>query len=448
MVINVLIVLILAAAAYALYRGLDVRLVLFAVALLLASLAGKLWIPFDSFRSMMANGSVIAPICSALGYSYVLKQIGADRELVRLLTLPMRRTPWLLIPGGCVVGFIINLALVSQTAVAAAMSLILVPLMRAAKYSPQTIAATLVLGCSIGGDLLNPGDSEIVAVVSGTAKNGGTMHAAWNAMAVPQLLGFATATLVFWILSRRLPPADSRDGVASPPTRVPAISSVTVTQEASADGRINLLKASLPLLPVVMLFSTWPRFGLFPQLLQMYPDGLPVPHAIIISTIIAILVSSTNPTAETKAFFEGMGYAYARVVSLLIVATCLIDSLKALGIIDHLVRMVGNSGPAGKLIAALFTWLLAVVSGSATAPSVGFSLAVLPGVSATDLPGALDLGALGAIMGSYGRTMSPVAAVVVFTSLQLGVTPFQIVRRTTPPLIAGAAVVLTVMMLR
>lgn len=450
MITTVVVVLIFVPAAYVLYRGYDVRLVLFAAALLLACLAGKPWIPFDSFRAMMANGDVIAPICAALGYAYVLKQIGADQELVRLLTSPMRRAPWLLIPGGCVVGFIINIAIVSQTACVAALSLILIPLMRAVRYSPQTIAATLVLGCSAGGDLLNPGDSEMVAVVSSTAKNGGTMPVAWNRLVVPHVLGFLAATAAFWLLTRRSTATQSPQPAASssndPPPPHPADSHPEAP--LSPPRRANLLKAGLPLLPVAMLFATWPQFGLFPALLEMYPNGLPVTHAIIISTIIAMFISRTDPSAETKSFFEGMGYGYARVVSLLIVATCLIDSMKALGMVDHLVRMVGNSGPAGMMTAGFFTWILAVVSGSATAPSIGFSLAVLPGLSATDLPGALDLGSLGAIMASYGRTMSPVAAVVVFTSLQLGVTPLQIVRRTAPALAVGAVVVFAVMLLR
>ncbi len=445
MLTNAAIILVFAAAAYALVRGQDVRLVLFAAALVLAAVAGRPWIPFDAFRSMMANGDIIGPICSAMGYSFVLKRIGADRDLVRLLTSPMRRVPWLLIPGGCAAGFIVNIAIVSQTAVVAALSLILIPLMRAARYSPQTIAATLVLGCSIGGDLLNPGDSEIAAIVSSTAKNGGTIPAAWRALAIPQVIGFVTAVTVFWVLNRRsrLPMPEASGG--SPEPGQP----VTPTDVgAEGEGRVNLLRAALPLLPIVMLFSTWPQFGLFPWLLDTYPNGLPVTHAILISTVVAVLVSRTDPSADTKAFFEGMGFGYARVVSLLIVATSLIDSMKALGMIDYLVKLVGNSGPAGKLTAGFFIWLLGFVSGSATAPSVAFSLAVLPGLSATDLSGALDLGALGAIAGSHGRTMSPVAAVVVFTATQLEVTPLQIVRRTALPVVAALAAVLIYLLFR
>src|SRR5258708_7363815 len=100
MLINAAIVLILVVAAYALVRGLDVRLVLFAAALVLASLAGKPWIVLDAFRSTISNADVVGPICSAMGYAYVLKLIEADQELVRLLIAPVRHVPWLLVPAG------------------------------------------------------------------------------------------------------------------------------------------------------------------------------------------------------------------------------------------------------------------------------------------------------------------------------------------------------------
>ena len=44
--------------------------------------------------------------------------------------------------------------------------------------------------------------------------------------------------------------------------------------------------------------------------------------------------------------------------------------------------------------------------------------------------------------------MSPVAAVVIFTSTLTNVSPLQIVRRTAPALAVGALVVLAIMLAR
>jgi DcuC family C4-dicarboxylate transporter len=173
-----------------------------------------------------------------------------------------------------------------------------------------------------------------------------------------------------------------------------------------------------------------------------------VTHAVIIATIIAMLVSRANASAQTKAFFEGMGYGYAHVISLIIVATAFIEAMKAVGLLGELVSLIRSSGPVGKLAAGFFPWLLAVICGSGTAPSVAFSKAVLPELSAANLAGAIDLGVLGSIAATYGRTMSPVSAVVIFTSTMTGVPPLQIIRRTAPALAAGALVVLAIMLAR
>src|SRR6202012_3214739 len=98
----------------------------------------------------------------------------------------------------------------------------------------------------------------------------------------------------------------------------------------------NIWKAILPPLPILIIFATWPRLGLCPCVLELYPDGLPVTHAMIISTTIAMLISHTSPSAETKAFFEGMGFGYVHVISLVIAATSFFDALKAVGMLGEL----------------------------------------------------------------------------------------------------------------
>ena len=145
--------LIILLALYALLREVDVRLVLFTAGLALALLGLRPLAVFDTFLSEMGNGKTIGPICSAMGYAWVLRATGCDQAMVRLLLTPARKIRWLLIPIGCIAGFVTNIAITSQTASAAAVGPILIPLMLAAGYSPLIAAATLVLGCSGGGSL-------------------------------------------------------------------------------------------------------------------------------------------------------------------------------------------------------------------------------------------------------------------------------------------------------
>src|SRR5262249_21650186 len=151
------------------------------------------------------------------------------------------------------------------------------------------------------------------------------------------------------------------------------------------------------------------RFNLFPGLLKIYPEGLPVVHAMVICTIITMLVERKDTSGITKAFFEGLGFAFIHVISLIIAASCFIEGMKQVGLITKLVGVISSSGFLGKLASQVFPGLLAILSGSGTAPSVSFSQAVLPSISVTDVTAAVNLGVLGAVGASFGRTMSPVA---------------------------------------
>src|SRR6266545_3465015 len=95
--ITVLAFLVLVASPVLVVRGLDVRLVLFATGLVLASMVGKPLVVFDAFLRTVGDGKIVAPICSAMGFAWVLRVSGSDRELARFLIRPIRRVKWLLV---------------------------------------------------------------------------------------------------------------------------------------------------------------------------------------------------------------------------------------------------------------------------------------------------------------------------------------------------------------
>jgi len=417
-------VVILLLALYALLRAMDVRLVLFLAGLALALLVLKPLVVFDTFLSEMGNGKTIGPICSAMGYAWVLRATGCDQAMVRLLLAPARGVRWLLIPFGCAVGFITNMAITSQTATAAAVGPILVPLMLAAGYPPIVAAATLVLGSSGGGSLLNPGDADLVAIHESSQA---PMHAALRAMSAPLVAGFATAVVVFAVWSWR-----RHDGAAS-----------VATEEKKPP---QLLKALLPPLPILLIFLMLPGV-FFPTLPPPFEKGLPVSHAMIAGTMIVLFVHRRDVSQQVKSFFEGMGYAYVHVISLIVTSSCFIAGLSATGMTEKLVHVVSGTGVAGKVAAGFFPGLLAVISGSGLGPSVAFAKAVLPPLSG-NLPLALDLGSLAAIAASFGRTMSPVSAVVIFSATLTGVSTWQLIHRVAPVLLIGYVAVLAVVVAR
>ena len=222
-----------------------------------------------------------------------------------------------------------------------------------------------------------------------------------------------------------------------------AVEEVELHDEQSSQ-KIQYYKAILPPLPVAVLLLCQPKFRLFPSLLGLYPDGLPVVHVMLFFTIIVLLLNYKDITSLTKTFFEGLGYAYIHVISLIIAASCLIAGMEAVGLVQIVVTMVSNFDFTAKAISGSMTWLLAVLSGSGTAPSVSFSKAVLPALAKINQQGAVDLGVIGAIGATFGRTMSPVAAIVIFTTTLVKTTPFELVKRTAPALLAGFIVLLII----
>lgn len=418
--IAVLSVCILALAVYYVVRGTDVRLVLFAAGLALASLALKPLVIFDTFQKVMGDGKIIGPICSAMGYAFVLRATHCDREMVRLLVRPVQKVQWLLVPAGCVVGFLTNMAITSQTAAAAAVGPILMPIMLAARIHPVIAGATLVLGCSGGGNLFNPGEPDIVAVQAATqVPLANVLGSAYQ----PEMICFGVAVIAFTMFAMFFKPKEAY--------------TFQEINDTELSKPINFLKAILPPMPVVVLLMSQPKFHLIPGVLEYYPDGLPVPHIMVFFTIIILLINYKEVSALTKSFFEGLGYAYIHVISLIISASCLIAGMEAVGLIQVLVRVVSNFDLTAQAISGSMTWLLAVLSGSGTAPSVSFSKAVLPELAKLNPQGAVDLGIIGAIGATFGRTMSPVAAIVIFTTTLVDAKPLDIIKRTAPALVLG-----------
>lgn len=420
-------IVVIAVAVWFLLKGYDVRLVLFSAGLVLCALAADPLKVFDEFLSSMVDKSWVGPICTAMAFSSVLAAGGCDREMVRLLMKPLRKVKWALIPGGCAVGFLTNAAITSQTGAAAAVGPILVPILLAARIPPAVAGAALVLGCSAGGNLLNMAEPDFVAIRDST---GIAPDEVLRAMAFTEVACFVVAVLVFTAVFRQRLPEEAPMASAGTEPEPP----------------VDLVKALLPPLPVALLFILLPRFKVWPWLVAKYPEGIPISHVMIFCTIVALLINRREVSEQTKIFFDGMGKAYANIISLIITGRCFIAGITAVGMISSLVKVVSGQGVWGKLATEAFPWTLAVLSGSGIAPCVSFCKAVLPHVAEKDPQAALHLGVLAAVASQFGRTMSPVAAVVMFSSTLVKVSPVEIVKRTGPPLLV-AGVVLFFMML-
>ena len=413
--------LIIAAAVVAMVRRVDVRLVLLVAGLLMALAAGQPLAVADTFtRGMVA--SMVAPICAAMGFAALMNATGCDRHLVSLLVLPLRRFRALVLPGGILIAYLVNMAVPSQTSTAAALGPILVPLLMASGYSAVVSGAALILGASFGGDLLNPGAQDVQAI----AGVSGISAPELSARVIPAgIAGAIVAAIVFTTLNRA--------GDAAPETR------------PEDSPRVDPLRALIPLVPIVLLLLAYAGFPPLAWLLVPPPgdewrvlaNALPVVRAMLIGALLALLVAWRELQTLTRSFFDGMGAAYASIISLTITAQCFGAGIAAVGLADALLAGARAAG-ALTLLAAAFPWALATLSGSGSGPILAFAQTFLVQFDAS--PESVRLAAAACFGGAFGRTMSPVSAVVVYTAGLVGVSPIALIRRFLPALAAGGAV--------
>lgn len=412
-------ILIILLAGFALIKGIDVRFVLFMAGIALGIASGDVFGIFDEFQQTMGEGKTIAPICASMGYAFLLRMTGCDKAMVHYILVPIKKLSWFLLPGSCIVGFLTNIAIPSQTAAAAAVGPILIPILTAAGFHPLIAASALVLGSSGGGDLLNPGEPEVVSIQVGT---GAPLPQVMDSLVQYEILAFSIAVIVFVVFS-----------YLKQPTQEIAYKG----REQEEDHHHTLLKAIMPPLPILTLLLVRPGNPLFAPILSVYPQGLPVSHAMIFFGFLLILFNTKRISTLTNEFFKGLGFGYAQVISLIITANCFIAGLESIGFMQSIIAFILQAGPFAHIAGSLSVWAMAVISGSGTAPSVAFSNGVLPSMSALDMQNAIDVGALGALGSAFGRTMSPAAAVMIFAAALIGVSPLEIVKRTAIPLMIG-----------
>ncbi|MCS6850626.1 MAG: C4-dicarboxylate transporter DcuC [Gemmataceae bacterium] len=428
---------IIAAAIYAVVRQVDVRLALLVAALGLGVLAGEPMAVVQKFLATLSDEKFVVPICTAMGFAYVLRHTGCDQHLVQLLTRPIRRVRGLLVPGAVGIGFLVNIPIISQTSTAATIGAVLVPLLRTAGYSPATVGSALLLGSSLGGELLNPGAPELQTV----SRAVGIPTAEVVARVLPLVLvQLAVATPVFWLLSRRREQQAAAGSESEVTPKTPAF-------------RPNPLKAIVPLVPLLVLFLTSqplsivsiPRSWLVdvsqPEDASHFDSRL-IGAAMLLGVGVASLTSPRHLSRTAQAFFEGAGYAFAHIIALIVTAACFGKAVELVGLAT-LVGAVIDDVPALLLpLAGLLPLAFAGLSGSGMAATQSlFGFFVGPAEHAGIDPA--HVGAMVAVAAAAGRTLSPVAAVTLMAASLAECHPLALCRRVAGPLLVGLVAVLT-----
>jgi DcuC family C4-dicarboxylate transporter len=420
--------LILALVLAALYRGYEVRLVLLTAALMLSALVSKTEVVVMTFFQGLVDASSIIPICSAMGFAFVLKAFGCDQHLVRALTIPILKVKWLMIPGTMLVGFVVNITIISQTSTALAVGTVLIPLLRSLGMQGVVIGSALLLGASIGGELLNPGAPELGTIAKKLGMNSSELV---SMIAQVVFVHLAIAIGVFWWMHRKH-------------TRL------LEAPVADQEQPLSWLSALVPVVPIFLLFLFGPPFNVFTipaswlvnasESASHYGPRL-IGLSMLVGCAAACLAVPSQASGVAKHFFEGAGYGYANIISLIVIAKCFSEGIKLCGITD-LIGHLADAVPMLLLpLAAFLPCGLAFLSGSGIGATQGL-YPMLADVAIEQQVSPAQAGVLCCLGSAAGRTMSLVAAVNIMCSNLTQSKTIELSKRVALPLLAGLTVIM------
>ncbi|MFT5926309.1 MAG: DcuC family C4-dicarboxylate transporter [Rubritalea sp.] len=208
--------------------------------------------------------------------------------------------------------------------------------------------------------------------------------------------------------------------------------------------------AFIPVLPILLLLVFSSLFNIF---------GIPVildtTTAMFISLFIALVLEWIRKRSIKKVFeslnvfWNGMGNIFKTVVTLIIAADIFAKGLISLGFIDGLLSLVqtlGFSAVGVIIVMSVMIFLASMLMGSGNASFFAFGplvpkIALQLGIDPIKMILPMQLSA------SMGRTVSPVAGVIIAVSEIAGVSTLAIVKRNLIPLSVALLLMLLLLFL-
>ena len=169
--------------------------------------------------------------------------------------------------------------------------------------------------------------------------------------------------------------------------------------------------------------------------------------AMLVGVLVAMAATPGKRRECAKQFFEGAGYGFANIVSLIVTATCFGKAIESAGLAAALGQLIAEAPSLMQPLAALVPLAFAALSGSGMASTQSLYGFFYEPAKALGLD-ETAVGSMVALGSAAGRTMSPVSAVTLMCATLTGTNPFTLARRVALPLLAGIAVVIVLRVCR
>lgn len=361
-------------------------------------------------------GLMIMVLC---GFSVYMTHLGANDVVVKLVSKPLKniRSPYILMVFAYFLACLMSFAVSSATGLGVLLMATLFPVMvnvgisRGAAVAICASPISIILSPTSGDVVLS---AEISKIPLGEFAFGTALP-----VSIFAILGIAVAHF-FW--QRYL---DKKEGV-----QVERLNADEIKTTAPN------YYAILPLLPIIGVLVFDGKWGL---------PNLHIVTVMVLCFIITAVVDFLRSFNAKQTFdnlivaYRGMADAFAGVVMLLVAAGVFAQSLSTIGFITNLIdsaQSFGGSAFFMMLVLAVITILATMATGSGNAAFYAFAelipkLATQMGVN----PAFLTIPMLQA--SNLGRGLSPVSGVVVAVSGMGKISPFEIVKRMSVPMLVG-----------
>ncbi|TQI79416.1 DcuC family C4-dicarboxylate transporter [Serratia fonticola] len=381
----------------------------------------------ESLTTQVAGIGLI--IMAAGGFADYMDHIKASNSMVNLCIKPLQmiKAPYLILAIGYILSQLLHVAISSAAGLAMLLLVTFFPVL--VRLGVSKAAAAAMIGMSAFMDL-----GPAVGTANLAAKHAGMETAIYfvhHQLPVAAGVMLVVATLIFFTARY----FDAKDGHVA--------EQVQQELQAQEEGvKVPAFYALLPIFPVVLVIVFSP--------LVVSSIKVDVVTAMIVGTLLAffceLLVRRDFKAAckGIQVFFKGMGSMFTSIVSLLVCADVFAQGLQIIGAVDfiiHTVQAAGFGFGNMTVVMALLVCVTAALTGSGVAAFFSFS-GLAPGIAAKFGESAVSMILPMQLMAGMGRSISPVAGVIIAVSKAGECSPFMIVRRTLIPAIGGMVTML------
>lgn len=376
----------------------------------------------ESLTTQVAGIGLI--IMAAGGFADYMDHIKASNSMVNLCIRPLQmiKAPYLILAIGYVLSQLLHVAISSAAGLAMLLLVTFFPVL--VRLGVSKAAAASMIGMSAFMDL-----GPAVGTANLAAKHAGMETAIYFAhYQLPVATGVMLAVAVLIFFTARY--FDAKDGHI--------VAQQQVEQQTGEDAaKVPAFYAFLPVFPVILVIVFSP--------LVISSIKIDVVTAMIIGTLLAffceLLVRRDFKVAckGVQVFFKGMGTMFTSIVSLLVCADVFAQGLQIIGAVDFIIHTVQTAGfgfGSMTIVMALLVCVTAALTGSGVAAFFSFS-GLAPGIAAKFGESAVSMILPMQLMAGMGRSISPVAGVIIAVSKAGECSPFMIVRRTLIPAAGG-----------